>query len=168
MANAAMNVAQIMERLAACSSRPRYAFQVLSLLAERAGPEGKVGPAVVDDDEERLSLRDYIGKRIARLASAGSRRRALETRVRAELAGQLPTDAKEAQALVDRIVDERCRSAGADNFSRVVSELERAGFVARYYQGYRTNHANRGGQRQLVCVLDGDVSAALRARDRFI
>lgn len=168
MANAAMNVAQIMERLARHSSRPRYAFQVLSLLAEQAGPEGKVGPAIVDDDQERLTLRDYIGKRISRLASDGRRRRATEERVRAELAGRLPADPEEARALIDRTVDERCRTAGADNFSRVVSELEKAGFVARYYQGYRTHHANRGGQRNLVCVLDGDVSAALRARDRFI
>lgn len=168
MAGTTLNVAKIMDRLHESSTRPRYAYMVLSLLAERAGPEGKVGPDVIDDDQERLTLRDFIGKRLARLSGYRTRRRRLEQRIRTELAGKLPEDLFEAQAIVDRHVEERVRQTSAANFSRVLTELEKAGLVNRFYQGYRTNHANRGGQRHLVCVLDGDVSAALRTRDRFI
>ena len=168
MANTTLNVAKIMDRLHESSTRPRYAYMVLSLLAERAGPGGRIGPDIVDDDEECLTLRDFVGKRLARMSGYRTRRRRIEERVRAELASKLPDDLFEAQAVIDRHVEERVRLASAANFSRVLTELEKAGFVNRFYQGYRTNHANRGGQRHLVCVLDGDVSAALRLRDRFI
>lgn len=73
-----------------------------------------------------------------------------------------------SQEIIDTVVEKHVRATGADNFSRVVTELERAGCVARYYEGYRTNHANRGGLRNLVCVLDADVSAALRRRDMLV
>ena len=96
------------------------------------------------------------------------RRKQLEARVRAELTDKLPDDLFEAQQIIDREVAERVRSAGADNFSRVVGELERAGYLTRFYQGYRKNHQNRGGLRNLVCVLDPDVNAALRRRDQLI
>ncbi|QHL92046.1 hypothetical protein GVO57_14265 (plasmid) [Sphingomonas changnyeongensis] len=168
MGNTALNVAKIMDRLHQSSRRPRYAYMVLSLLAEQADQGGKVGPSIIDDDKERLTLRDYVSKRLAKLSGYRDRRRQLEQRVRAELAGKLPQDLFEAQAIVDRHVEERARQTSAANFSRVLTELEKAGFVNRFYQGYRTNHANRGAQRHLVCVLDGDVSAALRSRDRFI
>src|SRR3546814_9686194 len=72
----------------------------------------------------------------------------------------------EAQWIVDEKVHERVRATGADNFGRVVGELEKCGYIARYYEGYRTPHSNRGGLRNLVCVLDPDVSAALRSRNR--
>lgn len=164
----ATSVCQILDHLSEVSSRPRYAFMILHLLAEQAGPGGKAGPLVTDEDQERLTLREYIGKRLSRMSGRDSRRKRLEARVRAELAGRLPDDLFEAQRIIDGEVAERARTIGADNFSRVVGELERAGYVTRFYQGYRKNHANRGGLRNLVCVLDPDVSAALRRRDKLI
>lgn len=141
---------------------------ILNLLAEQAGPGGKAGPFIVDDDQERLPLREWVGKRLSRISGRDQRRKQLEARIREELKDQLPNDLFEAQRIVDQTVDERVRAAGADNFSRVVSELEKAGFVERFYEGYRTNHANRGGLRHLVCMIDPDVSAALRRRDRLV
>ncbi|QAY80408.1 hypothetical protein [Sphingosinicella sp. BN140058] len=167
MAKSAMNVGQILDRLAEVSSRPRAAFMILTLLAEQASPSGKAGP-FVEDEEERLPLREFIGKRLARISGRDTRRRALELRVRAELKDRLPDDLLEAQEIVDRHVTERVRASGADNFSRVASELEKAGILTRHYEGYRTNHANKGGQRHLACVIDPEISAALRRRDRLI
>ena len=164
----ATSVCQILDRLSDVSSRPRYAFMILHLLAEQAGPGGKAGPIVTDEDQERLTLRDYIGKRLSRMSGRDRRRKQLEARVRAELADKLPDDLFEAQQIVDRQVAERAKLVGADNFSRVVGELERAGYLTRFYQGYRKNHQNRGGLRNLVCVLDPDVTAALRRRDQLI
>lgn len=168
MAAGAKSVAQIIDELSATSSRPRYAFAVLALLADQAGPGGKTGPFITDEDQERLPLREYIGKRLARMSGRDRRRKALALRVREELADRLPDDLFEAQTIVDQAVDERVRASGANNFSRVVSELEKVGYIARYYEGYRTPHSNRGGLRNLVCVLDPDVSAALRRRDRLV
>lgn len=164
----ATSVCQILDELAVVSSRPRYAFMVLHLLAELAGPSGRAGPIVTDIDQERLTLREYIGKRLSRISGRDRRRQDLEGRVRAELGGKLPDDLFEAQEMIDREVTERVRAVGADNFSRVVGDLERAGYLTRFYAGYRKSHANRGGLRNLVCVLDPDVSAALRRRDQLV
>src|SRR3546814_2664742 len=71
MANAPMSVSNILDQLATTSTRPRYAFAVLALLAEQAGPTGKTGPFITDDDEEKLSLREYIGKHLARMSEIG-------------------------------------------------------------------------------------------------
>ena len=167
MANSPVDVGQILDRLAEVSTRPRAAFMILTLLAEEAGAEGKAGP-FVDDGEERLPLREYIGKRLSRMSGRDRRRKLLEQRVRAELSDELPADLFEAQAIVDRHVSQRVRASGADNFSRIVGELEKCGFLSRFYQGYRTNNSNRGGLRHLVCVVDAEISAALRRRDRLV
>src|SRR3546814_1510451 len=84
MANAPMSVSNILDQLATTSTRPRYAFAVLALLAEQAGPTGKTGPFITDDDEEKLSLREYIGKHLARMSGRDSRRKQLERRIRSE------------------------------------------------------------------------------------
>src|SRR3546814_3041469 len=153
-----MSVSNILDQLATTSSRPRYAFAVLALLAEQAGPTGKTGPFITDEDEEKLPLREYIGKRLARMSGRDSRRRQLESRIREDLKDVLPEDMFEAQRIVDEKVHARVRATGADHFSRVVGELEKCGYIARYYEGYRTPHSNQIGLRNLVCVLDPDVS----------
>lgn len=163
----ATNVGQILDHLSEHSRRPKYAFAVLNLLAEQAGPGSKVGPFIEDEGQE-LPLRVWIGKRLSRLSGRGSRRKMIEQRIRQELADKLPEDLFEAQKIVDAAVEDYVSACGANNFSRVVTELEKAGYVSRFYQGYRTNHSNRGGLRNLVCVLDADVSAALRRRDIII
>lgn len=167
MGRSPTNVGQILDHLSDVCSRPRYAFAVLNLLAEQAGPGSIVGPFIKEDGEV-LTLRAWIGKRLSRLSGRGERRRKIEQRIRKQLAGTLPDDLFEAQKIVDAAVDQHVRATGADNFSRVISELEKAGYVSRFYAGYRTNHQNRGGLRNLVCVLDADVSAALRRRDMII
>lgn len=167
MGKSATNVGQILDRLSEVSSRPRYAFAVLNLLAEQAGPGSKVGP-FIEDDGETLPLRTWVGKRLSRLSGRSARRRKIEQRIREELADTLPDDMFEAQKIVDAAVEQHVRATGADNFSRVISELEKAGYLSRFYAGYRTNHSNRGGLRNLVCVLDADISAALRRRDMII
>jgi hypothetical protein len=167
MGNAAISVGQILDKLSEVSRRPRYAFAVLNLLVEQAGPNAKVGP-FVHDEEGELSLRKWIGKRLSRLSGRSQRRRKIEERIRRELQEKLPADLFEAQSMVDAAVEEHVRSTGADNFSRVLTELERAGYLSRSYEGYRTNHANRGGLRHVVCILNGDVSAALRRRDILV
>ncbi|MEW9856364.1 hypothetical protein [Novosphingobium sp. M1R2S20] len=167
MGKSATNVGHILDRLSEVSSRPRYAFAVLNLLAEQAGPGAKVGPFILDDGET-LPLRVWVGKRLARISGRNQRRRKIEQRIRQELASKLPNDLFEAQKIVDAAVEEHVRATGADNFSRVATELEKAGYIRRFYEGYRTNHSNRGGLRNLVCVLDADVSAALRRRDMLV
>ncbi len=136
MAESALSVTQILDRLSEASQRPRYAFMILNLLAEQAGSDGRAGPFIIDKDQERLSLREYIGKSLSRMSGRDRRRKQLEKRVREELAGNLPDDLFEAQKIVDQAVDERARGYGADNFSRVVSELEKCGYLRRYYDGY--------------------------------
>src|SRR3546814_10677237 len=97
MANAPMSVSNILDQLATTSSRPRYAFAVLALLAEQAGPTGKTGPFITDEDEEKLPLREYIGKRLARMSGRDSRRRQPESRIREDPKDVLPEDMFEAQ-----------------------------------------------------------------------
>ena len=144
MANGVMNVGGILDRLSEVSARPRYAFAVLNLLAEQAAPGVKVGP-FIHEDGETLTVRCWIGKRLARLSGRSIRRKAIERRIRQELADRLPEDLFEAQQMVDLAVEEHVRMTGADNFTRVISELERAGYVSRFYQGYRPAHQNSGG-----------------------
>src|SRR3546814_3167208 len=84
MANAPMSVSNILDQLATTSTRPRYAFAVLALLAEQAGPTGKTGPFITDADEEKLSLRESIGTHLARMSGRDSRRKQLERPIREE------------------------------------------------------------------------------------
>jgi len=167
MASSALTLGAIMDRLSKATDRPRYAFMVLSLLAEQANDNGKAGPFVGAED---LPLREWIGRRMAAISGHDARRRALEARVRKELqeTGQLSDDLLESQMRVDREVQQRAAAIGADNFSRVITELERSGYLRRHYEGYRTNHRNRGGRRTLACTLDPDVFASLRRRDVLI
>jgi len=163
----ALSVGHIIDTLSASSKRPRYAFIVLNLLAEQAGAGNQAGP-FIEEQGRALPLREWIGERMARMSGRDSRRRELEKRIRAEMRDRLPDDLIEAQQMVDHAVAEHVRATGADNASRVVSELERCGFLKRRYDGYRTNHRNRGGLRNLVCILDPDTVAALRRRDALI
>ncbi|AXK44000.1 hypothetical protein DVR09_16230 (plasmid) [Erythrobacter aureus] len=167
MGQAALNVGSILDRLSDVSDRPRYAFAVLNLLVEQATGSTRVGP-FIEDEGQHLALRHWVGKRLSRISGRSQRRKKLIERVREELADELPDDMFEAQKVIDAAVEERVCAAGADNFSRVLGDLEKAGFVSRLYEGYATNHANRGGLRNLVCVVDPDVSAALNRGTHLI
>ncbi|MFC3172623.1 hypothetical protein ACFOD9_00010 [Novosphingobium bradum] len=155
----------LMGAVARASARPRYAFMVLCLLAEVADAQGKAGPCVAIDGQP-MGLRDWLSTALGRLAERDSRRRSLEQRVAADLAGrgELSPDPAQARAQIDQAVSERACQAGKTNLSRTVSELVEAGLLRRHYQGYRVDHRNRGGQRQAVYTLSGPARLLLRRR----
>ncbi|NYD91285.1 hypothetical protein [Sphingomonas melonis] len=155
----------IIERLASVSSRPRYAFMVLNLIARAAGTNGDAGPYVVEQGKA-VRLRDWLCDALSPMAGRDPRRIALAEQVRAELAreGQLPDDPKAAAHAVDEAVRLRVRASGRCNVSRAVSELVRAGLVRRHYQGWRVDHHNRGARREAVYTLTPE---ALRSLGRM-
>jgi len=151
------DIAAVLERLAQASSRPRYAFMLLNLIAQVAGPDGSAGPWIKRDNE-LVSLRDWLCDALTPMAQRGPRNVALAERVHRDLVrgGVLPRDAEDAQRAVAEEMRARIRAAGKSNLSRAVSELVNAGFLRRHYQGYRVDHRNRGGQRHAVYTLVGD------------
>ena len=161
MADTPTDVRQILYRLAAVSSRPRYAFMVLNLISEVADPHGKAGP-VIGSGPEATTVRDWLSDALAPLASE-RRRDALAARVTAQVADGAPDPATLAEA-----VRLQARLSGKTNISRAVSDLVRTGLVRRHYQGWRTNHANRGGGRQVVYTVEPAALAALRRRTHLI
>ena len=146
----------LLDILARRSSRPRYAFMLLGLIAEVADGQGRAGP-FVRSEEGTLTLRDWLSDALSPMAARDRRRLALAERVREELAltGALPRDRAEADRVVEEEVRSRVRTAGKSNLSRAVSELVGAGLLRRHYQGYAVDHHNRGGQRHAVYTLAG-------------
>lgn len=158
------DVAVVLERLASASSRPRYAFMVLNLIAQVARPDGRAGPWI-KRGTELISLRDWLCDALRPMAQRGPRAAALFERVRIDLdeRGLLPDgDAARRQA-IEAEAHARVRTAGKSNLSRAVSELVSAGLLHRHYQGYRIDHHNRGGQRHAVYTLIGDALRLLPA-----
>jgi len=151
------DIAAVLERLAQVSSRPRYAFMLLNLIAQVAGPDGSAGPWIKRDNKF-VSLRDWLCDALTPMAQRSARTAALADRVHKDLVrgGVLPRDAEDAQRAVAEEMRARIRTAGKSNLSRAVSELVNAGFLRRHYQGYRIDHQNRGGQRHAVYTLVGD------------
>lgn len=152
----------ILERLSNSCKRPRYAFMVLNLLVEASQRTGSAGPYVLVGDL-RVPVRDWLCDALVPVAQRDPRRLSIEGRVRQVLedACELPADPEDAQRLVDGMVLERIRISGRTNVSRAVSELVRAGFVKRHYQGFRVDHHNRGAKRQAVYVVTDPVMRAL-------
>lgn len=149
-------VSSLLDRLARCSTRPRYAFMLLNLIAEVAGPDGSAGP-LIGRGRALVPLRDWLSDALTPMGHRDPRRRALAQRVRDELAAQarLPDEEALAVALVEDEVRLRVRASGKANLSRAVSELVAAGLLRRHYQGYRVDHHNRGARRQAVYTLTG-------------
>ena len=155
------NIRQILYRLSAVSSRPRYAFMVLNLISEVADPHGRAGP-LIGSGPEATTVRDWLSDALAPLASQ-RRRDALAARVTAKVADGAPNPAMLAEA-----IRQQARLSGKTNVSRAVSDLVRTGLVRRHYQGWRTNHANRGGGRHVVYTVEAEALAALRRRSHLI
>ena len=155
-------MALLLDRLAHVSTRPRYAFMVLSLIAQVADGAGEAGPFV-----GRLSLRDWLCDGLAPMGGRDPRRIALAMRVEADFAaaGALPADPREASVVVEQELRDRVRASGKTNLSRAVSELVGAGLLRRYYAGYAVDHANRGGQRHAVYVLLGAARCLLPRKE---
>ena len=160
--NAPTDVRQILHRLGAVSRRPRYAFMVLNLISEVADPSGKAGP-LVGSGTTTTTLRDWLSDSLAPLASA-ERRAALAARV-ATQRGEDGTSDPEALAAAVRT---QARQSGKTNVSRAVSDLVKSGLVRRHYEGWRTDHANRGGGRHVVYTVEPEALAALRRRSHLV
>lgn len=146
----------LLDLLAHASTRPRYAFMVLSLIAEVADGRGEAGPFVRRGGEQ-FTLRDWLCDSLAPMGGRDPRRIALAERVKADLlaAGTLPPDTAAAAAAIEEEVRERVRASGKTNLSRAVSELVQAGLLRRWYAGFAIDHHNRGGQRHAVYALQG-------------
>lgn len=155
----------LIERIAAVSTRPRYAFMVLNLIATIAGKNsGSAGPYVLEGDH-RIAMRDWLCDALVPMAQRDARRLSIVTQVRAALVEDniLPADPHEAARIIDEHVRTRIRHSGRCNVSRAVSDLVRAGLIRRHYQGYRVDHQNRGAQREAVYTIT-DVAADALAR----
>lgn len=150
------HLADLLDRVTQVSTRPRYAYMLLTLIAEIARHDGSAGPVVRCGDGHAL-LRDWLCDALTPVGRRDPRRMALAERVREELAkaGTLPKSKPEADEAVETEVRTRVRASGKTNLSRAVSELVAAGLMRRHYQGYRVDHQNRGAQRHAVYTLTG-------------
>ena len=172
MTTTTTDLGSIVARLAAASSRPRYAFMVLGLIAEAARPDGQAGPWILvagqgagqgsgQGDDERHPLRDWLARQLVPLAARDRRRAGLRAKVAARLGSDDP-------ARVDAALAEEALSVGKANVSRAVSDLVRAGLVRRHYEGRVTDHANRGGRRLAVYAVEPSVLNAIRSRPTLV
>lgn len=163
------DLGSILAALAAASSRPRYAFMVLGLIAEAARADGEAGPWVQlpapmpgsGAGMERVSLRDWLARQLVPLAARDRRRADLRARVAARIGSSDPDRVEAALA-------EEALAIGKANVSRAVSDLVRAGLVRRHYAGRITDHCNRGGRRLAVYRVDPPVLNAIRSRPTLV
>lgn len=158
-------MAALLDCLAGVSTRPRYAFMVLGLIAQVAGPDGNAGPYVMTPGGP-LPLRDWLCDGLAPMGQRDPRRAALADRVREGLLreGQLPEDPEARGRVIEAELRERVRASGKTNLSRAISELVAAGLIRRHYQGFAVDHINRGGQRMAVYTLTGRARCLLPAQ----
>lgn len=162
--NHPLDMPGLLEVLAHSSTRPRYAFMVLNLIAQAAGPDGSAGPLIMNEGKQ-VTVRDWLCDALTPMGNRDPKRQVLLKRVRYELtgAGLLPADPAEAERAIYSEVRSRVRTSGKTNVSRAVSDLVRAGLLFRHYQGYRVDHHNRGGQRQAVYTLSPAARSLLQA-----
>ncbi|ETI59013.1 hypothetical protein C100_22070 [Sphingobium sp. C100] len=156
------DISLLLDQLSHCSSRPRYAFMLLTLIADVARPDGSAGPWV-RMGEGIVPLRDWLCDALTPMGHRDPRRMALVERVREELrkTGRLSGNASPDEEMVQDEVRTRVRASGKTNLSRAASELVKAGLLTRHYQGYRVDHLNRGAQRQAVYILAGRARALI-------
>lgn len=160
--DAELDLPAVLEKLAGISTRPRYTFMVLNLIARAAGQSDSAGP-YVREDGRAIGIRDWLSDALMPMAQRDARRVAVVRQVRADLArsGLLPDDRNLAEEMIAQEVRTRLRHSGRTNVSRAVSDLVRAGLVRRHYQGYRVDHENRGAQREAVYTIAPRVKRAL-------
>lgn len=157
-----LDLPSVLERLADVSTRPRYTFMVLHLIARAAGDSDSAGP-YVREGARAIPVRDWLSDAMLPIAQRDARRLAVVAQVRADLSGRgaLPDDAQGAKQAIADGVRARLRQSGRTNVSRAVSDLVRAGLVRRHYQGYRVDHENRGARREAVYTIVPAVRRAL-------
>lgn len=152
----AIGLPALLDQLAHVSTRPRYAFMVLGLIAEMARPDGSAGP-IVKCDGASILLRDWLCDALTPMGCRDPKRQALAQRIRDELERdhRLPEDQDAAEVMIEDEIRVRVRSSGKANLSRAVTELVKAGLLGLHYQGTFVDHRNRGGQRHVVYTLAG-------------
>ena len=146
--------------LAASSTRPRYAFLVLQLVAEAADGVGRAGP-FVHLPAGPMGLRDWLCTQLMPISERNVRRTALRARIVVGLVERLIGDPVHDEPIIAAAVEEQVLGVGRANVSRAISDLVKAGLLRRHYAGYATSHANRGGGRQAVYVIEPHAMAAL-------
>ena len=146
----------LLDQRARASSRPRYSFMLLNLIAELASADGSAGPFVMCNGGSTL-LRDWLCDALTPMGCRDPKRQALASRIRDEFAraSHLPEDNAAAQVMIEDEIRERVRTSGKTNLSRAVSELVKAGLLTRHYQGTFVDHRNRGAQRHVVYTRVG-------------
>ena len=154
-------IGSIYATLAKVSARPRYAFLVLQLVTEATDAKGRAGPLVRDGSNHPLYLRDWLCTQLLPLSERDDRRLALRARVVKTLGSRLTGNLEADEAEIAEAVEEQVLAAGRSNISRAISDLVKAGFLSRHYAGYATSHANRGGGRHAVYVVEPQILAAL-------
>ena len=157
-----LDLPAVLERLARISSRPRYTFMVLNLIARAAGHSNSAGPYVYENGQA-IPVRDWLSDALLPMAQRDARRLAVVGQIREKLVrkGVLPVDTDAAEQMIADEVRERLLHSGRTNVSRAVSDLVRAGLLRRHYQGYRVDHCNRGAKREAVYTIIPAVYAAL-------
>jgi hypothetical protein len=152
----ASEMSALLDQLARASTRPRYAFMLLNLIAELARADGSAGPFVMCNGGSTL-LRDWLCDALTPMGCRDPKRQALASRIRDEFERdcRLPEDPAATEALVEDEIRERVRRSGKTNLSRAVTELVKAGLLDRHYQGTFVDHRNRGAQRHVVYTLAG-------------
>lgn len=160
--NGELDLPAVLERLADISTRPRYTFMVLNLIARAAGQNDSAGP-YVREEGRAIAIRDWLSDALMPMAQRDARRLAVVQQVRLELErrNMLPDNQDLAEEVIADEVRARLRHSGRTNVSRAVSDLVRAGLVRRHYQGYRVDHENRGAQREAVYTIVPRVKRAL-------
>lgn len=157
-----LDLPSLLERLAVVSSRPRYTYMVLNLIAQAAGQSNSAGPYVRENGRV-TPVRDWLSDALLPMAQRDFRRRAVVEQVRSDLESKnlLPPDRDAAEQIIADEVRARLLHSGRTNVSRAVSDLVRPGLVHRHYQGYRVDHHNRGAQREAVYTIAPAVQRAL-------
>ena len=157
---ASPGIGSIFSALAAASARPRYAFLVLQLVAEVSDTSGKAGP-FVDRGNGPMGLRNWLCTQLLPMSERNVRRAALRARVIATVVDRLTGEAAHDEIIIASAVDEQVLAVGRANVSRAISDLVKTGLLRRHYAGYATNHANRGGGRHAVYVIEPAALSAL-------
>ncbi len=108
-----LDMPSLLEMLARSSSRPRYAFMVLNLIAQVSRSDGSAGPLVAKGGG-LIPLRDWLCDALIPMGQRDPRRVALEERIRSDLAmsGALPIEAGQATAMVEDAIREQVRASG--------------------------------------------------------
>lgn len=146
----------VLDRIASLSSRPRYTFMVLNLIARVADASGRAGPYVQQGSDE-IPVRKWLNDALEPMTS-----RRVRERRNARSRSQHLVEANKGQGDTDEREAERRRDhTGMANISRAVSDLVRAGLVRRHYQGRRVDHVNRGAQREAVYMIHPAAKKAL-------